>query len=111
VTRARLHAWLAARQPAPPAELHAQLALLVDAAPEAALAGDSVAEAAGALGVATLGDLVRRPPGGARRAMELLAADAFVTYAFEAAAEDGRDVTELAQRLLAAVAAVAAVAA
>jgi len=39
-------------------------------------------------------------PDASAAAMELLAADAFVTYAFEAASEEGSDVTGLAHQLL-----------
>ena len=67
------------------------------------MAGGSVAEITGRLGVATLRTVVRRQAVAYDGAMDLLAADAFVTYAFEAASEAGEDVTELARRLLAEV--------
>ena len=126
LSRASIRAWLAEREPAPPAELAAKLARCVDDAPEAVLAGDSVSEIAGALGTWLLQSVVERqrtaaaaapdvgrpahdtsdaPPAGSRRessatAMDLLAADAFVTYAFEAASEEGADVAGLANQLL-----------
>ena len=124
--RSRVKAWLEKREPEPPADLAAKLALCVDAAPEAVLAGDSVGEVVGALGTWLLQSVVERqrtahdtapdvgrpainssaaPPAGSRRessdtAMDLLAADAFVTYAFEAASEQGTDVSGLANQVL-----------
>ena len=118
--RSRVKAWLEKREPEPPADLAAKLALCVDAAPEAVLAGDSVGEVVGALGTWLLQSVVERqrtahdtsainssdaPPAGSRRessdtAMDLLAADAFVTYAFEAASEQGNDVSGLANQVL-----------
>ena len=126
VSRAAVLAWLAARQPAPPTDLASKLAECVDAAPEAVLAGESLPEVVGALGTWLLESVVERqktardaapdvgrpaintshaPPAGSRRessatALDLLAADAFVTYAFEAASEEGTDVAGLATRLL-----------
>jgi hypothetical protein len=75
-------AWLAQRRPVPPAKLGAHLAAAVEESdavlPEhlAATGARLLARVAGA-------------PGGAGRdlALDLLAADAFVTYAFEAQAE------------------------
>ena len=114
------------REPEPPADLAAKLAQCVDAAPESVLAGDALSEVVGALGTWLLQSVVERqrtahdaapdagrpaintsdaPPAGSRRessaaAMDLLAADAFVTYAFEAASEEGTDVSGLANQLL-----------
>ncbi len=95
--------WLEERQPAPPAALSVKLAQCVGSAPDALFEGGSIAEIAGRLGVATLGLVIRRQAVAHYGAMDLLAADAFVTYAFEAASEGGEDVTGLAQRLLAEV--------
>ena len=67
---------------------------------EAALAGTGMAETMGTLGIVTLAGLRDRQAQGEGVALDLLAADAFVTYAFEAAAEEGTDVTALVQRLL-----------
>jgi len=100
VSRASIRAWLAARQPEPPADLAAKLAQCVDAAPEAVLAGGSVPEVIGALGTWLLQSVVERQRTAHDTAMDLLAADAFVTYAFEAASEEGTDVTGLANQLL-----------
>ena len=103
MTRSEVLAWLHSRQPAPPPALASKLADCVASAPEAALAGDSVADAVGRLGVETLRTVVARQGVAYDAAMDLLAADAFVTYAFEAAAEGGGDLGGLAGRLLAAV--------
>jgi hypothetical protein len=100
VTRASFLTWLHQRQPEPPAALGRQLALCVQTAPDSAFASESVAAVAGALGLTTLGAVVRRQGVAYDAAMDLLAADALVTYAFEAASEEGGDVTGLARRLL-----------
>ena len=100
MTRAAARAWLLSRQPAPPASLAAKLGELVDSAPEAVLAGESFPAVMGALGLYTLRlrlSSLRTP------AMDLLAADAFVTYAFEAASKEGTDVAGVAYQLLAQV--------
>jgi len=100
VTRNQVQAWLAAREPAPPAVLAERLRHALDAASEAALAGTGMAGTMGTLGIVTLAGLRDRQAQGEGVALDLLAADAFVTYAFEAAAEEGTDVTALVQRLL-----------
>ncbi len=103
VTRAAALAFLAARTPAPPAALAKRLAELVAAAPDAPFVGGSMAVVAGHLGTWVLATVVERQRTASDTALDLLAADAFVTYAFEAAAEEGSDVTGLAARLLAEV--------
>jgi len=103
MTRDAVRAWLQSRTPAPPEALSRKLAQCLAAAADAMLAGDSVAEVAGRLGVATLRTAVDRQGASEKGAMDLLAADAFVTYAFEAAAEAGEDVPDLVRRLLAEV--------
>jgi hypothetical protein len=100
VSREAIGAWLAAREPAPPTALAQRLRQVLDTVPEAALAGMGMAEAMGTLGALTLGALGDRGAQAEGVALDLLAADAFVTYAFEAAAEEGTDVPALAQRLL-----------
>ncbi len=95
--------WLGARAPAPPRALSDKLASIVAAAPDAAFQGGSVAEVTGRLGIATLRAVVQRQAVAYDGAMDLLAADAFVTYAFEAASEGGEEVTGLVHRLLAEV--------
>jgi hypothetical protein len=81
MTRADVVAWLEARRPPPPPELRARLEAAVDDA-ELALP-DHLAR----LGEQLLARVVQRPEGGRELALDLLAADAFVTYAFEAQAE------------------------
>jgi len=100
VNRADVKSWLGARRPAPPEDLAAWLARCVDAAPEAALAGDSGPVVLGALGTWLLEGVVERQRTAYDAALDLLAADAFVTYAFEAASEEGADVAGLAHGLL-----------
>ena len=100
MTRDAVRLWLASRTPAPPEALAHKLAQCLDAAPDGALAGDSLAEVAGRLGVTALRSVVRRQGVAYDSAMDLLVADAFVTYAFEAAAEAGDDMGGLVHRLL-----------
>ena len=77
--------WLAQRQPAPPDALRARLeAVLGDAAEDDAAAATEVCLRAAERVVSELlrGDCASR-----ESALDLLAADALVTYAFEAAAD------------------------
>jgi hypothetical protein len=81
MTRDDVLAWLDARRPAPPAALRAQIERAVVGAPlplPAQLAG---------LGRVLLDRVASRPNGGRELALDLLAADAFITYAFEAQTE------------------------
>ncbi len=81
MTRAAVLEWLARRRPAPPDTLRAHLAAAVtDRA--GALADHLALE-----GAALLARVTESPGSGRERALDLLAADAFVTYAFEAQAE------------------------
>ena len=98
--RERVLAWLAAREPAAPALLAQRLGRLVRALPDARLDA-TMTEAMCALGLHALEGSLARGETGDEAALDLLAADAFVTYAFEAAAEEGLDVTPVAVRLLA----------
>jgi hypothetical protein len=87
-------AWLAARQPAPPAGIAAHIATAA-----AGHAGD-LPERLTRAGVALLRRVTAAPAGGRELALDLLAADAFVTYAFEAQAEaDVDQLIALADRL------------
>lgn len=81
MTRDDLVAWLDARRPAPPAVLRERLRALANASPLAA------PEQLGRLGLDLLAQVVARPAAGRELALDLLCADAFVTYAFEAQAE------------------------
>jgi len=91
-----LLAWLAQRRPAPPPALAAHLA--------AAAAGSPAPEASPgtlvALGHRLLARVTAAPAGGRELALDLLAADAFVTYAFEAQAEADVDgLTHLSEQV------------
>lgn len=88
MTRGELLAWLDARRPVPPATLLAHLEAAVTASDE------RLPEHLADLGGALVSRVAGHSDGGRELALDLLAADAFVTYAFEAQAE--ADVTRLA---------------
>ena len=94
MTRDAVLAWLAERRPAPPEALRAHLVRRVrelDAPLPVHLA---------ALGRELLAGVNASPERGRALALDLLAADAFVTYAFEAQAEtDPQALDALAQRV------------
>jgi len=100
MTRREVLAWLEARRPVPPDALRARLAAAVsdvELAPPVPLP-DQLA----VLGRRVLGRVACRPDGGRELALELLAADAFITYAFEAQAEvDATGLAALAERIAA----------
>jgi hypothetical protein len=81
VKRDDVLAWLDTRRPAPPAALRAQIERAVTDAklPLPAHLAD--------VGRRLLTKVASRPEGGRELALDLLAADAFITYAFEAQAE------------------------
>lgn len=83
--------WLAARTPRRPKALAAQMSAALAACPPARLdAAPTMAGALGMLGLRVLAGVAAEGHGDPNlQAMELLSADAFVTYAFEAAAEEG----------------------
>ena len=83
MTREDVLAWLDARRPAPPATLRERLRAAVHDTPL-----DLAAHLA-QLGHELLASVAARPSGGRELALDLLAADAFATYAFEAQAEEG----------------------
>lgn len=83
MTRDEILAWLDMRRPAPPATLRERLAGAVHDAP------DGLAAHLARLGRELLDGVASRPNGGRELALDLLAADAFATYAFEAQAEEG----------------------
>ena len=88
MTRDEVLAWLHSRRPAPPETLRLRLDRAVEhrlPAPSASLP-TYLAE----LGRALLDSVASKPAGGRELALDLLAADAFATYAFEAQAEEGR---------------------
>jgi len=81
MTRQEVLAWLDARRPSPPPALRAHLDAAVTDASE------PLADHLARLGNELLARVARRPAGGRELALDLLAADAFVTYAFEAQTE------------------------
>lgn len=102
----RALAWLAERQPAPPPALAARLrdALAGVSGP----ADDAVAERCLAAGEHLLAGLLARDCGSRDAALDLLAADALVTYAFEAASTEPARLEERAARAMTNLAAAAA---
>lgn len=94
MTRAEVVAWLDARRPPPPPTLREHMARLAQDGP------GSVPEQLADIGGALLARVMHRPDGSRELALDLLAADAFVTYAFEAQAEmDIGGLTPLARRV------------
>ncbi len=94
MTRAELESWLEARRPVPPGALRRHLSGFVADAPV------SFPEHLADAGVALLRRVLSHPQGGRELALDLLAADALVTYAFEAQAElDIDGLTALAERV------------
>lgn len=81
MTRADILAWFDTRRPAPPAALRARLVQAVADDPR------PLAEHLAELGRELLARVASRPAAGRELALDLLAADAFITYAFEAQAE------------------------
>ena len=98
MTRTDVLDWLEARRPVPPDALRACLeAAVADAElPSPVPLPDQLAR----LGRRLLGRVAGRPDGGRELALELLGADAFITYAFEAQAElDAAGLATLAGRI------------
>jgi hypothetical protein len=94
MTRSELLAWLEARRPAPPEVLRPSLAAAVT---DADL---PLPDHLALLGRRLLARVADQPTGGRELALDLLAADAFVTYAFEAQAEaDVAGLAALAERV------------
>lgn len=94
MTRTEILTWLDARRPAPPPTLRAHLGQRAQDGP--GVLPDHLADA----GRALLAHVVARPEAGRELALDLLAADALVTYAFEAQAElDAGGLVALARRV------------
>jgi hypothetical protein len=93
--RAELTAWLDAREPAAPAALRERMDAFIDAALADADNGRApgIATALGESGVSALRAAVAHCEERAA-ALDLLAADALLTYMMEAAAEQGGDAVE-----------------
>jgi len=101
MTREETLMWLADRSPARPDALVLTMMQSVKALPAVVLEpARTMADALGILGVAALAAVTAAGAEGPELALKLLAADAFVTYAFEAAAEEGVSVGALVDRLL-----------
>ncbi len=99
-------AWLEERRPAPPPALAARLREALTGVSDAA--DESVAERCLAAGERLLAGLLARDCGSRDAALDLLAADALVTYAFEAASTEPARLEERARRAMTNLAAVAA---
>lgn len=93
MTRDGVLAWLRERRPEPPEALRRRLAEVVAQLRPAP--STPLPEILAAAGRDLLAQVAAQPQGGRELALDLLAADAFVTYAFEAQAESG--VTGLAR--------------
>lgn len=81
MTREQVLVWLDTRRPAPPATLRDRLRCVVHDVP------GGLAVHLAWLGQELLDGVTSQPAGGRELALDLLAADAFATYAFEAQAE------------------------
>ena len=97
--------WLAAREPAPPPALAARLRDLL--AEHAGRGAAAAPEACLAAGETLLSTLLGAGCTSRETALDLLAADALVTYAFEAAAADPARLEERAERAMARIASIA----
>ena len=86
MTRAEVLAWLDTRKPAPPKALRERLDRAVHELLPAP--GSRLPVYLARMGQELLDRVTSRPWGGRELALDLLAADAFATYAFEAQAED-----------------------
>jgi hypothetical protein len=83
MTRAEVLAWLDTRRPVPPVTLRERLRSAVHDLPL------GLPDHLSQLGSELLAGVAARPAGGRELALDLLAADAFATYAFEAQTEEG----------------------
>lgn len=102
MTRTEVLSWLASRTPAPPAPLAERMARAVSDFPETVLARNvTLADALAAIGAFLLAQVTEDDPGRPGLALDLLAADAFVTYAVEAAALLNGGTQSLADRIMA----------
>lgn len=88
MTREEVLAWLDTRRPAPPTALRERLNRAVDQRLPAP--GSPLPAYLASVGRGLLEAVAARPAGGRELALDLLAADAFATYAFEAQAEEER---------------------
>jgi hypothetical protein len=86
MTRAEVLAWLDTRKPAPPKALRERLERAVHELLPAP--GSLLPVYLARLGQELLDRVTAHPAGGRELAIDLLAADAFATYAYEAQADD-----------------------
>jgi hypothetical protein len=101
MTRPDVERWLTERRPARPQALDERIRAIVATAPNDLIAeAPSMARLMGSLGTRLLAEVRARESVSEGLALDLLAADAFVTYAVEAAAEEGVAVEPLVQQLL-----------
>ena len=103
-----LREWLDARHPAPPPVLAVRLHALLGE--RATASASEASDACLAAGEALLARLLREGCVARDTALDLLAADALVTYAFEAAAADPATLQERAERAMGRIASIADVA-
>jgi len=102
-THAPLSAWLESRTPAPPPELAARLRVMTaDRADRPASSEELLGAAREAMAMLLHDGCLTRPS-----ALDLLAVDALVTYAFESAADEPQRIDALAHHALATIAALA----
>ena len=87
MTREDVLAWLDARRPSPPETLRRRIDRAIDERLPAA--GFPLPVYLAQVGQTLLDGVVGKPQGGRELALDLLAADAFATYGFEAQAEAG----------------------
>ena len=86
MTRGEVLAWMDARRPVPPRALRERLDRAV--AERLPAPGSPLPAYLADLGRTLLNRVAGKPDGGRELALDLLAADAFATYAFEAQAEE-----------------------
>jgi hypothetical protein len=87
MTRDEVLAWLGSRRPAPPPALRERLTRAVKH--QIPAPGSRLPTYLAQVGQSLLDSVAGKPNGGRELALDLLAADAFATYAFEAQAEEG----------------------
>jgi hypothetical protein len=98
VSARTLAAWVAARTPEAPGELRAHMARDLGAAADGS--ADAVAEALLQACEGALDRVLRSADAERETALDLLSADAYVTYAFEAAADDPSRIAALAEQAM-----------
>ncbi|HTK50948.1 MAG TPA: hypothetical protein VL308_03605 [Gemmatimonadaceae bacterium] len=100
---APLSAWIRGRSPAPPPHLLSRIEAMAATAPRAAATADTLLDVA----AAAMADVLRDGCLTRSAALDLLAVDALVTYAVEAAADDPQHLDERSGGTMARIAALA----